>query len=215
MTPLELKDLIFEGESTTLEFKRKFTTIEKISKEISALANTKGGYILFGVDDDGTIYGVDSEKSEIDLILQACEFSIEPPIEVDIEIVEIYKKDVIVIYVEESNNKPHRVIINNNSKNNAYIRVGEQSVLASKEMIKVLEGLNPKARPLKFSIGKNEKRLFNYMENHPKITVQDFAKLCNISKRRASQLLVRLVRAGVLQIHQDSNSDYFTLIAPL
>jgi len=215
MTPLELKDLIFEGESTTLEFKRKFTTTEKIAKEISALANTKGGYILFGVDDDGTIYGVDSEKSEIDLILQASLFSIDPPIEVNIEIVELYGKDIVVIYVNESKTKPHKIINDNKSNNFTYIRVGEQSVIASKEMVKVLEGQNPNAQPLKISIGKNEKRLFKYMENHPQVTVQDFAKLCNISTRRASQLLVRLVRAGVMQIHQNSKSDYFTLIEPL
>lgn len=210
MDYLDLKDIIFDGESTTVEFKRKFTTPQKIAKEISALANTKGGYLIFGVDDDGTIYGVDNEKGEIDYIEQACSFYLDPPVEPNIEIIEINWKDVVVLSIAESSTKPHKVV--NSDDNNAYIRVGEQSVIASREMVKVMEGFNPDSKSLRLSIGKNEKRLLDYLESHTKVTVTDFSKLCNISKRRASQLIVRLVRAGVLQIHQDSTSDYFTLI---
>jgi predicted HTH transcriptional regulator len=214
MYPLELKDLIFEGESTTLEFKRKFTSSQKIAKEISALANTKGGYILFGVDDDGSIVGVDSEKGEVGLVEEACNYHLEPPINPDIEIIGLYGKDIVVLKINESRTKPHRVVNNGETgdKPKAYIRVGEQSVIASREMVKVMEGQNKTAGPITLSIGENEKRLFNYLDIHTKATVLDFANLCNISKRRASQLIVRLVRAGVLQIHQDSGSDYFTLI---
>ena len=211
----ELKELIFEGESTTLEFKRKFTKPEKIAKEMCAFCNTKGGIILFGVDDDGSIVGVFSEKTAFDLIYQVCKFNIEPPIEPTIEFFDFHGKEIIIVEIEESNTKPHKVINTESTEEIAYIRVGEQSVIASKEMVKVLEGRNPNAEPIKLSIGKNEKRLFNYFETHQRVTVHDFSKLCNISKRRASQLIIRLVRAGVLQIHQDSSSDYFTLIEPL
>jgi DNA-binding Lrp family transcriptional regulator len=60
-------------------------------------------------------------------------------------------------------------------------------------------------------IGDREKRLFAYLEGNHKITVKEFAELVNISLRRASQILVRLVRANVLQIYTDRQSDYFTL----
>jgi predicted HTH transcriptional regulator len=216
MHPLELKDIIFEGESSKLEFKRKFTTSEKIAKEICAFANTRGGMILFGVEDNGKIYGVDSEKGEIDFIIHACHFYINPPIEPGIEIVNMFGKDVVVVEIEQSKTKPH-FVVNDNSEdgiNKAYIRVGEQSVAASSEMTKVLEGLNDNAKPLKLSIGDKEQRLFRFIETNSKATVRDFSKLVNISKRRAERLLVRLVRAGVLQIHQDSSSDYFTLSGP-
>ena len=60
----ELLDLIEEGENIQCEFKRQFTTPEKIAREMIAFANTKGGFIIFGVDDDREVVGVDSEKSE-------------------------------------------------------------------------------------------------------------------------------------------------------
>lgn len=212
MDVLELKDIILDGESTTVEFKRKFTTALKIAKEISALLNTKGGYIFFGIDDDGTVCGTDNEKGEIGLIEQACGFYLEPPVIPEIEIIDYFGKDIVVLSVDESNNKPHRVINSEKKGKNgiAYVRVGEQSVIASREMIKVLEGMIS-AKPLKMSVGKNERRLFQYLENHERVTVSDFARISNISKRRASQLIVRLVRAGILFIHQDSAQDYFTL----
>lgn len=48
----ELLSLIEEGENIEVEFKRKFSTHDKIAREMIAFANTKGGYVLFGIDDD-------------------------------------------------------------------------------------------------------------------------------------------------------------------
>ena len=210
----KLKELILAGENSRIEFKRKFTTPEKIAKEICAFANTLGGYLIFGVEDDGRISGVESEKGEIDLIEKACEFYLEPPVVPQIYIVNMKGKDVVVIYINQSKLKPHKVLSNPDDKKSektAYIRVGEQSVAASSEMTRVLTAQSSDT-PLKLIIGDKEKRLFSYLQYHEKATVMDFANLVNISRRRAERLIVRLVRAGVLHIHQDSNSDYFTLI---
>ena len=215
MYPEKLKELILAGESSTVEFKRKFTSSEKIAKEVAAFANTIGGYLIFGVDDDGKIIGVESEKSEIDLIETACEFFVNPPVEHEIYIVSLNGKDVVVVRVKNSDNKPHKVIINHDEKKSelkAYIRVGEESVVASKEMTKVLATQNRNSEPVKLAIGEKEKALFIYLEKHGKATIKDFSDLVNISKRRATQLTVRLVKAGVLQIHNSSESDYFTLL---
>ena len=65
-----------------------------LAREIAALANTKGGILIIGVDDDGTVVGVRSEKSEIDIVEQACGFYVFPPIEPEIEIIEYKNKDV-------------------------------------------------------------------------------------------------------------------------
>ncbi|ROL58967.1 ATP-binding protein [Bacteroidetes/Chlorobi group bacterium MS-B_bin-24] len=211
----KLKEIIIEGESSTVEFKRKVTTAEKIAKELCAFANTKGGYLIIGVDDDRKVVGVDSEKSEIDIIEIACQFTIYPPITPkSIEVINYNKKDIIVVEIEESNNKPHTIEgidEKGRTRRFAYIRIGEKSVVASKEMKRLLSGLNANSKPMKIYIGEQEKRLFDYLEKHEKITVREFAKLVNISERRASAVLVKLVRVGVLQIFTDMNNDYFGL----
>ncbi len=215
MKPKELLNLISNGESSSLEFKRKSTNPEKIAKEIVAMANTKGGYLLVGVDDDGKIYGIDSEKSESDIVEKTCLFYIEPPIEPKIEIVNVYDKDVLVLYVDNSNHKPHKVKLVSDDfhkdYDKTYIRVGEKSIEASREMRRLMKSQSDD-KPLKLSIGENEKRLFQFLEINERATVKDFAKIVNISNRRAERLLIRLVRAGVIQIHNDSHHDYFTLV---
>lgn len=211
----ELRDLIAGGESSTVEFKRKFTSAEKIAKEIVAFANTVGGYVLIGVDDNGKVVGVDSEKHEMELV-QIAVHTIVPHLELKVEVVEIEWKDVIVIHVPNSPYKPHRLIGEDPSERphdrKAYIRQGESSVVAGREMVRYLAAQHPDAPPMTLSIGDRERRLFTYLERHGRATVQDFAKLVNISKRRASQILVKLVRAGILQIHTDGGHDHFTLV---
>jgi DNA-binding Lrp family transcriptional regulator len=53
--------------------------------------------------------------------------------------------------------------------------------------------------------------LLNYLDNYTRITIKEFSKLVQITEEEASDILVKLVRAGVIQIHTTGNEDYFTL----
>lgn len=209
---VELYKLIEDGEGSTVEFKRKFSSPEKIAKELIAFANTKGGYILFGVDDDRKISGVESEKGELELINTVAKFYCEPEIEFQYEIICIKQKDVVSVYVPESKQKPHRLISDDvNLESKVYIRVKDKSVLASRETINILKNSNADSKPLKLTFGNIEKTLFKFFEENDRITVKGFKKLANISERRASRLLVNLVRAEVIRHHSNDGGEYFTL----
>lgn len=215
LTRHELREIIAGGESSTVEFKRKFTSAEKFAKEIIAFANTAGGYLIIGVDDNGSIVGVESEKEQVELVGIA-QHSITPNLDIDVEIVEIEYRDVVVVHVPNSPSKPHRLVSDDPNERphqrKAYIRQGENSVAASREMTRILAGQSPNAPPMTLSIGDRERRLFTYLERYGKASVNDFAKLVNISKRRASQIMVKLVRAGVLHINTDNGHDFYTLV---
>jgi predicted HTH transcriptional regulator len=212
MYTIELFKLIEEGEGETTEFKRKFSTPQKIAKEMIAFANTKGGYIFFGVDDDGKIYGVDSEKSELDLIDTAARFYCEPEVTYNTEIVPIKSKDVVVIDIPESRTKPHKLIDENDKETSrVYVRFKDKSIIASKETANLLKFSNFDSSPLIISLGELEKRLIKYIEEHDSITVLEFKRLSNISERRASRTLVNLVRAGVLRHHRLDNKEFYTI----
>lgn len=206
----EIKTLIAEGEGFELEFKRKVSSPEKIAKTISAFANTQGGIILFGVDDDGSIIGVESEKSELDLIHEAGTRYCDPPVDLEIDIVPHNKKDVIAVSIDQSDQKPHYVVHDHSDEARAFVRVKDNSVLASREVVKVLRDQRLDT-PLTVSIGENEKRLFSYFEENDRITVREYSELINVSYRRASRILTTLVRAGVIRIHTLERTDYFTL----
>ena len=53
--PANIALLIKEGEGLTLEFKEHFTS--RIDEDMVAFANTRGGVILLGVRDNGTVGG--------------------------------------------------------------------------------------------------------------------------------------------------------------
>jgi predicted HTH transcriptional regulator len=215
MTNKEFKLLLEEGEGFQLEFKRKVTSPEKVARALIGFANTKGGTILFGVDDDKTVVGVESEKTEVEMIQTAGRVHCDPPIEPDIEIISYRGKDIIMATVEESNQKPHSLIsdddISGDPETKVLIRVKDKTVVASKEVVKILRSESPDAPPLRISIGDTERSVLDYLDSNDKITVKEFGKLVNISDRRASRVLIQLVRAGVLRIHTLEKEDFYTL----
>jgi predicted HTH transcriptional regulator len=199
-----LVDLIEEGENIQCEFKRQFTSLEKIAKEIIAFANTKGGYILFGIDDDRKVIGIDSEKAEAEMIEDAAKNYCEPPIEYRLNFIVYKGKEVVTVTIPESKNKPHRIQDYKNELDitNAVvmIRVNDKSLRASKEMALI-----------KYSLGPNEKLVFEYLAKKENISVKELSNLVNISERRASRTLVKLVRANMLVIHtKDNGEEFFT-----
>jgi predicted HTH transcriptional regulator len=209
----DVKILVEEGEGFELEFKRKVSTPAKIARTLIAFANTRGGIMLFGVDDDGSIVGVVSEKEELNLIYTAGEFFCEPPIVPDIEIVPYNHRDVIIASVEESDDKPHALVNDDTDETKIFIRVNDKTVPASKEVIKVLRDERRDRPPLTLTIGDNERRLFEYLEKNERVTVDEYAAAINVSRRRASRILTTLVRAGVIRIHTFEKIDFFTLAA--
>jgi predicted HTH transcriptional regulator len=208
-----LVDLIEEGENIQCEFKRHFTTPEKIAKEMIAFANTKGGYLLFGIDDDRKVIGVESEKSEAEMIEDAAKNYCEPPIKYKLNYIAYKGKEIVAVTIPESTVKPHRIqdykIEFDINKAVVMIRVNDKSLKASNEMVRILRANNGKRALIKYSIGTNEKIVFEYLARKENISVKELSNLVNISERRASRTLVKLVRANLLAIHTKENGEEF------
>ena len=209
----ELKELIEEGENIQCEFKRKFSTPEKIAREMIAFANTKGGYMIIGVDDDKEIIGVESEKETAELIKETAASVCEPPLNYQISFIELDGKEIVVVTIPESLQKPHRLqdYSDQFDINTAVvtIRVNDKSVQASKEMVRLLRANTGRMTLKKYGIGTNEKTVFDYLAKKEKISVKELSNLVNISERRASRTLVKMVRANLLMIHTKDNGDEF------
>lgn len=212
----ELLELIEEGENIQCEFKRKFSTSEKIAREMIAFANTKGGYLLFGVDDDKKIVGVESEKETSELVNDTAANHCEPKIDIYIEYKEVDGKEIVIVEVPESKNKPHRLQDYQSELDitnaTVTIRVNDKSVQASKEMIRILRAQTNQLALKKYILGQTEKTVFEYLSKTERISVRELSNLVNISERRASRTLVKMVRANLLMIHtKDNGEEFFTM----
>lgn len=66
---MEIKKLLNGPESKTLEFKRDLSSLKPILKTIVAFANTAGGILIIGKEDDGKISGLkDSKRSNTPIL---------------------------------------------------------------------------------------------------------------------------------------------------
>ena len=206
-----IKEAIANGENLVTEFKQRFSTHNKIAKEIIAFANTKGGNIFFGVDDDGSIYGVESEKETAELIKDTIENFCEPQISYSINYIELCGKEVVHLEIHESKNKPHRIqdykTMLDISSAEVFVRVNDKSLPASKELIKIMQAEQSGIKLNKYSVGKMENIVFDFLIEHDSITVAQLKKLANISTRRASRTLIKLVRAKLLYLNTLENGD--------
>src|SRR5215470_20058579 len=75
----DLLNLIRGGEDTYLEFKIRLVNTEKITAEIVALANAGGGAMVFGVNDQRRIEGLDDPEEVEEQLIEICRAAIKPP----------------------------------------------------------------------------------------------------------------------------------------
>lgn len=207
MDYLDVKNLAQTGEGTYLEFKRTIPSAEKIAREMAAFANTKGGTLLVGVDDDRSLVGVDGYQEEEFLITKAAYELCEPRVDITIEIVHFGKRDLLVIKIPEAKQKP--VFVHTEGGDLVYVRDGDQNKTASIERIRIIENRNSD-QGVTFQYGPDEQKLFRYLNEYSEISVEKFSHLIDVSEQKAGAILVNLVSAGILNLFTKDNIDYFS-----
>ena len=95
-----LADLIALGEGFTTEFKQSLPS--DLGREICAFANATGGVILIGVDDAGTVIGV-QDHNRLKSQVQSVARSADPPVAVEVE----SEGEVLRVTVPEQHGKPY------------------------------------------------------------------------------------------------------------
>ena len=203
----DLKNLIATGESSFLEFKHKVASPEKIAKEMVAFANTNGGRILIGVDDNGDIVGIESYYEEEFWLRQAAEDVCVPALNINIEMVHAGKKDVMIVEIPESENKP--IAVKGESKRTVYIRQGDENIIATDDRVEVLKN-KASTTGVTFEYGEREQQLFRFLNEYGDITIERFSIISNITTYRAERILVDMASAGVLDMFEQKGIVHYT-----
>jgi len=138
----ELLRLIRGGEDTFLELKVKLSNSEKIAQEIVALANTGGGTVVFGVNDQMRIEGVDDPESVQEELARICREDIEPPLVPFIDRIAFDNGRRVVALDIEGKRRPYRT-----RDGRFYLRIGaDKREATSEEILSLLD----EARPVRF-----------------------------------------------------------------
>ena len=213
MTADDVKRLAAIGEGARLEFKNRVPRPDRIARELIALANTDGGTLLLGVDDDGSIPGLKDAHEELYALEQALAGRVEPPVEFAVEVVPISRtRSVVVLTVPPSAERPHylRPGADPRVKRTTFVRVADESIEASREAVALMKA-ERRGEAVVFTFGDTERRLLEYLDRHERITVRQYARLNRVPVWRASKALVHLARAGIVALHaRPGGEDWFT-----
>lgn len=205
---MNIRRLIFEGEGVSLDFKKTITSCEKIARTMVSFANNKGGRLLIGVADDGTIKGVKSEDEERYMITKAAHLFSKPALEPIFEEVYFDDKLVLVVEIKESEDKPHYALAED-GKWWVYIRIKDKSVLASKIVVDVLKQSAQKEGVL-IEYSAKEKALLEYLDTNKRINLKEYSDLLKISRKGAQRIIVNLALSGVIKINTTEKEEYYT-----
>ena len=130
-SPEEITEIIENGETSRVEFKSDKEKNIDFAKEIAAFANGSGGYLLIGVEDDGTVSGVrDSLKFE-EKIYNVCSDSIRPVVTPELWKYKIDGKDVFCFYISAGFSKPYAIL--QRGRERYYTRRGTRIQEASRD----------------------------------------------------------------------------------
>lgn len=141
-TRTELVRLIRGGEDTYLELKVKLSNSERIAQGIVALANTGGGVIVFGVNDQLRVEGVDHPEEVQDELVRICREEIQPQIIPFIDRIAFDNGRRIVALEVEGKRRPYRT-----RDGRFFIRVGAEKRETTPEELAMLFD---DARPLSY-----------------------------------------------------------------
>ena len=138
---LEVPNMQYESER--IEYKSQM--IEDLYREVIAFANSDGGVIYIGIDDQGNLTGIDNVDETYTRITNGIRDAIAPDVTMFVRYI-LQDNKVIQIEVGEGSYKPYYLKSKGMKPNGVYVRHGASSVQASpdqiRKMIKESDGDN-------------------------------------------------------------------------
>jgi predicted HTH transcriptional regulator len=187
----QLLAVLAKGEGRRIEFKLRVPSLPRLARSICAFANTEGGMIVAGVDDDGHAVGVDSAEETGRTFHDALAY-LDPRPEISTTCVSLHGADLVVCRITRGGKKPYQAVSERGAI--TYIRVGatirpvaKKLQLSDEDILRKRIRLKPLQKALMDVIGQNEG-----------ITLSRLSGEHNLSKQRTLKLLVPLLRSGMV-----------------
>lgn len=130
---------IQQGEGKTLEFKQQLPRGEQLAKTLVAFANTSGGKLIIGVNDQRQIVGVQGDEFDLmDQIASMLYSQCQPTLLPNIYLETLQGKTLVVVQVHRGSQLPY-YLKKHGREQGVYVRLAATNRLASLEMIHELE----------------------------------------------------------------------------
>ncbi len=132
---MKIKELLARPEGKTLEFKQNLSGTKNILKTLTAFANTAGGVLLIGIEDESrAVLGVENPLDEEERLCNLISDSIEPRLVPNVEMLNWDGRTLLVVEVYPSPMRPHW-LKSEGMENGVLVRVGSTNRQADGPLI--------------------------------------------------------------------------------
>jgi len=207
----ELHKLVAEGEGQHLEFKHKVAHPEKVVREMIAFANSEGGTILIGVDDNHELVGLKYPDEELQSLAEALQKFVKQKLIFHDSLIKLTEKKSVLRVDIPPSEKPPIYFWWSEKEKESYVRVNDMSIKASDEMIEIIQRRH-KGKDIRFYFAQHELALMKYLDTNAFITLPEFQNLTGLSRFAASRKLILLVLANVLKITASEKGDRYSRV---
>lgn len=134
-----LRQEIQQGEGKTLELKQQLPKGEQLAKTLIAFANTSGGKLILGVNDQRRVVGVQGDEFDLmDRIASMIHSQCEPTLLPNIYLETLQDKTLVVVQVHRGSQLPY-YLKSQGREQGVYVRLGATNRQAGLDMIHELE----------------------------------------------------------------------------
>lgn len=202
-----LLDLIQEGEHRQQDFKYRVDDARKLSRSVSAFANTDGGRLLIGVRDDGHIAGVRTE-GEIYVMHQAAYKYCQPEASIQFDTYHAEGRTVVIATVPPSDKRPI-CAQDEDGRMRAYIRIKDENIVASPVLFELWrESQKPQGALITYN--DDIRRLLEAMQGQ--FTLKQIVRLVRLPRHKVVSLLAHLIRFGTVKWEYEDQEFFFSLV---
>lgn len=143
--------LLKSPEGKTLEFKRDTSALKQIMRTIIAFANSAGGTLVIGREDNGDLTGVDDPLLMEEQLANSISDSIAPRLVPNIEIITVEEKTLLIVNGYPSSLRPH-YLKTEGPDTSIFVRLGSTNRQADKalsnELRRSAEGVSFDSEPM-------------------------------------------------------------------
>ncbi|GAK49452.1 hypothetical protein U14_00674 [Candidatus Moduliflexus flocculans] len=123
-----MQQMLAQGESETVEFKKSTGVMKEIVETVCAFANTRGGDLLIGVSDNGTVIGQQISDDTLKNIANEIKLNTDPKLYPTVRAVMFEERSCLFVSIEESPLKPHLAY------GKPFVRVGATNQRVDRDM---------------------------------------------------------------------------------
>jgi len=201
MTWEEIVQFLNQGEGQQVEFDKVVPSPDDVAREYVAFANSDGGKLILGIDDKNKhLMGADIEEGTIDKLMMIGKEKCVPAINPTIEILEQGSKKVIVIIINEGDEKPYK------TDEICYLRDGNISRPARESEEEEIK--SPWAGK---DLNKRQKRALQFITEHGAITNREYREAFNVSHKTAHIEMTLLADKKLVEAQGAGRNTHYVL----